>query len=84
MFLYYLINIWKIKKLVNKNSIPPYRADPLARILLESFHLTKVGSQQNQVASHLGGLAHFWFEHFYIFIGVSEKLWDFIKVSQPI
>ena len=60
--MFYLINIWK-KKLIKENSMPLYQAGPLARVHMEYFHLTYVGSRQNQVRSHLGGLAHFSYEH---------------------
>ena len=41
MSLYYLINIRKTKpKLIKENSIPLYRTGPLARVHMESFHLT--------------------------------------------
>ena len=36
-------------KLIKENSIPPCRADPLARVLIENFHFTLVGSRQNLV-----------------------------------
>ena len=35
----------------------------LARVHMGNFHLTLVGSRQNQVRSHLGGLALFLYEH---------------------
>ena len=50
-------------KLIKENAIPPCRAGSLACVHMESFHLTYVGSRQNQVRSHLGGLAHFSYEH---------------------
>lgn len=37
-------------------SIPRCRAGPLACVHLENSHLNLVGSRQNQVLSHLGGL----------------------------
>ena len=40
MFLYYLVNIWKKKKkLIKETPIPPCRAGPHARVHLENFHL---------------------------------------------
>ena len=55
-------NIWK-KKLIKENTVTPYRTGPLALVYMENFHLTWMGSQQNQLESHLGGLAHFSYEH---------------------
>ena len=51
---------------IKKNPIPPCWAGPLARVHMKNFHLTWVGSRQNQVRSHLGGLAHFLYEHIMI------------------
>ena len=62
MFLYYLI-LKNQTKLIKENFITPYRADPLARVDMEHFHLACKGSRQNQAISHLGGLAHFPYEH---------------------
>ena len=58
--------IWHLKsktKLIKENTIPPCWAGPLARVHMKNFHLTYVGSRQNQVRSHLGGLAYFWYKH---------------------
>ena len=49
-----------------KETIPPCQADPLVRVHMENFHLTFVGSPQNQVRSHLNGLAHFSYEHMFL------------------
>ena len=57
MFLYYLIKIWN-KEQIKEHAIPPCRAGPLVRVHMENFRLTLVGFRQNQVRSHLGGLAH--------------------------
>ena len=59
----YIISLTSSKKLIKENSIPPWRAGPLARVHMENIHLTKVGSCQNQVRFQLGGLAHFSYEH---------------------
>ena len=53
----------KKKKLIKENSIPPCWAGPLVRAYIENFHLTLVGSWQNQVRSHLGGLVYLSYEH---------------------
>ena len=45
-------------KLIKQNSIPPCRTGPPARVRMENFHLTQVGTRQNQVRSHLGVLVH--------------------------
>ena len=42
---------------------------------MENFHLIDAGSRQNQVRSHLGGLAQFSYEYI-IF------LWEFLKEGQ--
>ena len=62
MFLYYFLTSEK-KKLIKENTVTPYRTGPLALVYMENFHLTWMGSQQNQLESHLGGLAHFSYEH---------------------
>ena len=49
----------KHTKLIKENYIDPFRAAPLLRVHTENFNVTLVGSQENQVRSHLGGLAHF-------------------------
>ena len=48
---------------IREKFIPSCRAGPLAHVHLDSFNLSWVRSQQNQVLSHLGGLAHFSYEH---------------------
>ena len=48
---------------IKENSIPPCSSGPLARVHMENFRLTWMGSRQNQVRSHLAGLAHFSFTH---------------------
>ena len=45
--------------MIKENYIPPWRAGPLARVYMEKCYLTLVGSRQNQVKCHLGGLTHF-------------------------
>ena len=52
-----------------EKSIPPCRAGPPAHVHLTNFHLTLVGSRQNQVRSHLGRLAPFSYEHAKFFKG---------------
>ena len=47
---------------MKENSIPPCRAGRLMRVLMENFHLAWVRSRQNQVRSHLGGLARLSYE----------------------
>ena len=60
----YIFLIWKkTTKVINQNSIPPFWVGPLVRVHLENFHLTLVGSWQNEVISHLGWLARFSYEH---------------------
>ena len=62
-------------KLIKENSIPPCWAGPLARVHMENFHLAWVGFPQNQVRSHLGGLARFSHERiifFYEFLKEGE------------
>ena len=61
MFLYYLINIWK--KTIKENYIPLSFYGSIAHVYMENFHLTKVGSRQNQVRSYQGRLAHTSYEH---------------------
>ena len=56
-----------------EKSIPPCRAGPPSHVHMTNFHLTQVGSRQNQVRSHLGGLAHFSYEHAKFFIGVFQE-----------
>ena len=51
---------------IKKNPILPCWAGPLARGHMKNFHLTWMRSLQNQVRSHLGGLAHFLYEHIMI------------------
>ena len=51
---------------IKKNPILPCWAGPLARGHMKNFHLTWMRSLQNQVRSHLGGLAHFFYEHIMI------------------
>ena len=56
---------WYLKnktKLIKETFIPPCRTGPPPRVHKENFHLALVGSLQNQVRSHLGGLAHFSYE----------------------
>ena len=43
--------------------IPPCRTGPPAHVHMTNFRLTYVGFRQNQVRSHLDGLAHFSYEH---------------------
>ena len=54
-----------------EKSIPICRAGPPAHVLMTNFHLISVGSRQNQVRSHLGGMAHFSNEHAKFFKRVS-------------
>ena len=54
------------KKLIKENFILFYRAGPPVRVYMENFHLTLVGSRQNQVRSHLGRLAYFSYEHIFL------------------
>ena len=61
----------KILLRFKEKSIPLCRAGPPAHIQMTNFHLTWLGSRQNQVRSHLGGLAHFSYEHAKFFKGVS-------------
>ena len=42
--------------------VPPCRTGPPARVHMTNFHLNEVGSRQNQVRTHLAGLAHFSYE----------------------
>ena len=51
---------------IKKNPILPCWAGPLAKGHMKNFHLTWMGFLQNQVRSHLGGLAHFLYEHIMI------------------
>ena len=44
---------------IKEHSVPHCRASPLARVHNENFRLTQKGSRENQVRSHLGGLAQF-------------------------
>ena len=48
---------------IKENSIPPCQDGLFARVHMENFHLTEVGSRQNQVRFRLGGLPHFSYEH---------------------
>ena len=66
-----LERIPKIRMCFKEKSIPPYWAGPSANVPLTNFLLTYVGSRQNQVTSHLGGLAHFSYEHAKFFKRVS-------------
>ena len=50
-------------KQIKKIFIPLCRSNPLARVYMENFNLALVVSRQNQVRFHLGGLAHFSYEH---------------------
>ena len=54
-----------------QKSIPPCQAGPPGNVHMTNFHLTWMGSPQNQVRSHLGGLAHFSYEHAKLFKRVS-------------
>ena len=53
-------------KLIKENSILPCRAGPLEHVHIENFHLASVGSQQNEVRSHIGELAGFSCEHIFL------------------
>ena len=66
-----LERIPKIRRRFEEKSIPPYWAGRSANFHMTDFLLTYVGSRQNQVKSHLGGLAHFSYEHAKFFKGVS-------------
>ena len=66
-----LERIRKMRMRFKEKSIPPCRAGTPAHVHMTDFHLTYVGSQENQVRSHLGGLAHFLYEHAMFFKGVS-------------
>ena len=65
------LRIWShlLKKSLMENFI--FCAVLLARVHMENFHLAYVRSRQNQVRTHLGGLARFSYEYIYIFIRVS-------------
>ena len=56
-------NLKNKTKLIKENSIPPWLAGPLEHVHMENFHLTYVGSWQNQAKFHLDGLADFSYEH---------------------
>ena len=66
-----LERIPKIRMRFKKKSIPPCWAGPSANVHMTDFLLTSVGSRQNQVRSHLDGLAHSSYEHAKFFKGVS-------------
>ena len=63
-------NLERIPK-IRMRFILPCWAGPSANVHMTNFLLTYVGSRQNQVKSHLGGLAHFSYEHATFFKGVS-------------
>ena len=48
---------------MKENPFPTCRAGPVGRVHMENFDLTWVGSRQNQVRSHLGGLALVLYEY---------------------
>ena len=66
-----LKRIPKIRMRFKEKFIPPCWAGPSANVHIANFRLTYVGSRQNQVRSHLVGLAHFSYEHAKFFEGVS-------------
>ena len=56
-------NIKRKKKTSENNKTDPNLPGwPSCACSYGNFHLTLVGSRQNQVRSHLGGLAHFSYE----------------------
>ena len=66
MFVLFNSHLESKTKLIEENSTPPYRVGPLARVHMGNFHLTWVGSRQNQARSHLGGLDLFSYEDIFL------------------